>query len=65
MGASGTSAAFHSARITGGGSALSHGCGIECVGDKRRPRIERHFPIFIFGLFALAVAGIVVATKIF
>ena len=34
-------------------------------GDKLRPLIEKHFPLFIFGVLALAVAGIFVAAKVF
>ena len=34
-------------------------------GDKLRQLIEKHFPLFIFGVLALAVAGIFVAAKVF
>jgi membrane protein YqaA with SNARE-associated domain len=53
------------AAITRGARFFLVAAALNAWGDKLRPLIERHFPLFIFGVLALAVAGIFVAAKVF
>jgi len=53
------------AALTRGARFFLVAAALNAWGDKLRPLIEKHFPLFIFGVLALAVAGIFVASKVF
>lgn len=53
------------AALTRGARFFLVAAALNAWGDKLRPLIEKHFPLFIFGVLALAVAGIFVAAKVF
>lgn len=52
------------AAITRGARFFLVAAALNAWGDKLRPLIERHFPLFIFVVLALAGAGMFVAAKI-
>lgn len=52
------------AAITRGARFFLVAAALNAWGDKLRPLIEKHFPLFIFGVLALAVVGILVAAKV-
>ncbi len=52
------------AAITRGARFFLVAAALNAWGDKLRPLIEKHFPLFIFGVLALAAAGIFVAAKV-
>jgi hypothetical protein len=52
------------AAITRGARFFLVAAALNAWGDKLRPLIEKHFPLFIFGVLALAVVGIFVAAKV-
>jgi membrane protein YqaA with SNARE-associated domain len=52
------------AAITRGARFFLVAAALNQWGDKLRPLIEKHFPLFIFGVLALAVVGILVAAQV-